>query len=76
MGISATETKELRGEFLQAAADLFEKVLSKPPTPNVQELWKEHQQIRKTLDDISSKQSRIDDTDARLARTRFALFTA
>ncbi|VDL85792.1 unnamed protein product [Nippostrongylus brasiliensis] len=70
MGITATETRELRGEFLQAAAHLFENVLSKPPTPNVPELWKEHQEIRKVLDEIASKQSRVGDTDVQLSRPR------
>ncbi|XGW18065.1 hypothetical protein V3C99_002568 [Haemonchus contortus] len=70
MGISATESKKLRGEFLQAAADIFEKVLSKPPTPNVVELWNEHQEIRRVLDEITSKQAKLSDTDIQLSKMR------
>ncbi|KAK5986605.1 hypothetical protein GCK32_010789, partial [Trichostrongylus colubriformis] len=70
MGISATESKKIRGEFLQAAAEIFERVLSKPPTPNIVELWNEHQEIRKVLDDISSKQAKLSDTDVQLSRER------
>lgn len=70
MGSTAAETHELRGEFLQAAADLFENVLSKPPTPNVVELWKEHLEIRKVLEQISAKQAQLSDTDVRLSRAR------
>ncbi|KAL6727762.1 hypothetical protein Aduo_009610 [Ancylostoma duodenale] len=72
MGSSAAETHELRGQFLQAAADLFENVLSKPPTPNVMELWKEHKEIRKVLEQISAKQAQLSDTDARISRARTA----
>lgn len=74
MGISATESKKLRGEFLQAAADIFEKVLSKPPTPNVVELWNEHQEIRRVLDEITSKQAKLSDTDIQLSKMRLVFW--
>ncbi|KAK6048629.1 hypothetical protein COOONC_13866, partial [Cooperia oncophora] len=70
MGISATESKQIRGEFLQSAADLFEQVLSKPPTPNIVELWNEHKEIRKVLDDITSRQAKLSDTDVQLLKAR------
>lgn len=70
MELPVSEMNALRGEFLQASADLFEKVLSKPPTPNIVELWKEHQQIRNVLNEVSSKQARISNSDSIFSRKR------
>ncbi|CAJ0599177.1 unnamed protein product [Cylicocyclus nassatus] len=72
MGSSAAEKHELRGAFLHEVAELFENILSNPPTPNLMELWKEHQHIRKALEGISAKQAQLSDTDVRLAKTRSA----
>ncbi|KJH45393.1 hypothetical protein DICVIV_08560 [Dictyocaulus viviparus] len=70
MGFPSMDTYKIRGEYMQAAADLFENTLTKPPTPNILELWKEHQHIRKELMEISAKQSLLADTDVRLSKTR------
>uniref|UniRef100_A0A0K0DDK7 SET domain-containing protein n=1 Tax=Angiostrongylus cantonensis TaxID=6313 RepID=A0A0K0DDK7_ANGCA len=70
MDFSSADVNKLKGEFLQTAADLFESVLSKPPTHNIVDLWKEHQHIRKTLEEISTKQALLGDTDVRLLKPR------
>ncbi|KAJ1370581.1 hypothetical protein KIN20_032336 [Parelaphostrongylus tenuis] len=70
MSPSAADVNKLKDEFLQAACDLFENILAKPPTHNIVDLWKEHQQIRKTLEEISAKQAQLGDTDRRLLKPR------
>ncbi|CAI2347438.1 unnamed protein product [Caenorhabditis sp. 36 PRJEB53466] len=62
---SATKT-EIEDQILQKISVLFEETFSKPPPSNIVELWKEHVAIRRTLNEVSSLQVQISETDKQL----------
>ncbi|CAP29385.1 Protein CBR-SET-27 [Caenorhabditis briggsae] len=65
--MAPTPDGELEDQILGKIATLFEQTLSRPPPSSIVDLWKEHSAIRRILDEVSSLQARVSDTDKRLS---------
>ncbi|CCD73865.1 protein-histidine N-methyltransferase [Caenorhabditis elegans] len=68
--MAPSPTAELEDQILGKIATLFEETLSKQPPSNIVELWKEHVEIRRILNDVISIQAKLGDTDERLANSK------
>ncbi|CAO4370316.1 unnamed protein product [Caenorhabditis nigoni] len=65
--MAPTPDGELEDQILGKIATLFEQTLSRPPPSSIVDLWKEHSAIRRILDEVSSLQAKVSDTDKRLS---------
>lgn len=68
--MAPSPTTELEDRILGKIATLFEETLSHPPPSNIVELWKEHVEIRRILDDVTGIQAELGDTDKDISSSK------
>lgn len=64
------DVADIRREAITQIVGLLDNHLNKAPSTNIVELWKEHQAIRRTLEEASANQAKLANTDKDLARKR------
>uniref|UniRef100_A0A1I7UFE6 protein-histidine N-methyltransferase n=1 Tax=Caenorhabditis tropicalis TaxID=1561998 RepID=A0A1I7UFE6_9PELO len=69
MAPSPNAKVELEDQILGKVATLFEETLSHQPPSNIIELWKEHVEIRRILDEVTEIQAKLGDTNERLSNS-------
>ncbi|EGT33584.1 CBN-SET-27 protein [Caenorhabditis brenneri] len=67
--MAPTPNAELEDQILGKVATLFEETLSQRPPSNIVELWKEHVEIRRILNDVTGLQEKLGNTDERLSNS-------
>ncbi|PAV80049.1 hypothetical protein WR25_04884 [Diploscapter pachys] len=64
------DQQRLQADLMKQVGGLFENFLSKPPPPNIVDLWKEHERIRGHLNEICKIQSEMNaSNDSKVERS-------